>query len=71
MTETFIITGDTYSSRQELKAIAGRWVPHLKAWLVPATVALAAEAQPPAVLLRQIIGAPAHHAFWTPLARAG
>ena len=35
MTNTFIITGDTYTSREELKALGGSWVPHLKAWLVP------------------------------------
>ena len=35
MTNTLVITGDTFSSRQELKAMGGRWVPHLKAWLLP------------------------------------
>ena len=35
MTNTLVITGDTFGSREELKAMGGRWVPHLKAWLVP------------------------------------
>ena len=35
MVRTFIITGDTWSSREDLKNLGGRWVPHLNAWLVP------------------------------------
>jgi len=34
---TFIITGDTWSSREDLRNLGGRWVPHLNAWLVPET----------------------------------
>ena len=34
MVKTFIITGDTWSSREDLKNLGGRWVPHLNAWLV-------------------------------------
>jgi hypothetical protein len=37
MVQTFIITGDTWSCREALKLIDGRWVPHLNAWLVPAS----------------------------------
>ena len=37
MVKTFIITGDTWSSRGELKNLGGSWVPHLRAWLVPDT----------------------------------
>lgn len=37
MVKTFIITGDTWSSREDLKSLGGRWVPHLNAWLVPDT----------------------------------
>jgi hypothetical protein len=35
MVRTFIITGDTWSSREDLKRLGGRWVPHLNAWLLP------------------------------------
>ena len=35
MVKTFIITGDTWSSRSDLKHMGGSWVPHLNAWLVP------------------------------------
>jgi len=35
MVNTFVITGDTWSCREALKLIDGRWVPHLNAWLVP------------------------------------
>jgi hypothetical protein len=35
MVETFIITGDTWGSREEFKKLDGRWVPHLHAWFVP------------------------------------
>jgi hypothetical protein len=35
MVNTFIITGNTWSCREALKLIDGRWVPHLNAWLVP------------------------------------
>ena len=34
MIRTFIITGDTWSSRSDLKTMGGCWVPHLNAWLV-------------------------------------
>ena len=37
MVNTFIITGNTWSCREALKLIDGRWVPHLNAWLVPET----------------------------------
>jgi ABC-type thiamine transport system ATPase subunit len=37
MVKTFIITGDTWSSRGDLKNLGGSWVPHLRAWLVPDT----------------------------------
>lgn len=37
MVKTFIITGNTWSSRNDLKNLGGRWVPHLNAWLVPDT----------------------------------
>ncbi len=36
MVHTFIITGSTWGSRQDLKSLGGCWVPHLNAWLVPA-----------------------------------
>jgi hypothetical protein len=35
MVNTFIITGNTWSSRDVLKHLGGRWVPHLHAWLLP------------------------------------
>jgi hypothetical protein len=37
MVKTFIITGDTWSSRTDLKNLGGHWVSHLNAWLVPDT----------------------------------
>lgn len=35
MVSTFIITGNTWASRDTLKHLGGRWVPHLNAWLLP------------------------------------
>jgi hypothetical protein len=35
MTRIFFITGDTSSSREELKAMGGPWVPHVRPWFVP------------------------------------
>lgn len=37
MVKTFIITGDTWSCRDDLKSLGGSWVPHVNAWLVPDT----------------------------------
>ena len=54
MVRTFIITGDTWSSREDLKSLGGRWVPHLNAWLAPETE------QEAVAQLRQIIGFDVH-----------
>jgi hypothetical protein len=35
MVSTFIITGSTWTARDTLKNLGGRWVPHLNAWLLP------------------------------------
>jgi hypothetical protein len=35
MVRTFIITGNTWSSRADLRKLGGSWVPHLAAWLLP------------------------------------
>ena len=35
MTNVFLITGDTFTSREEFIAMGGRWMPHLCGWFVP------------------------------------
>lgn len=44
MTNTILVTGNTYPHRVALKALGGRWEPASKGWRVPASNATAARA---------------------------
>lgn len=43
MTTVILITGNTFTSRRELKALGGKWYPDQTGWIVPVTQQSAAE----------------------------